>query len=182
MADDTTRDIGQRIATTIYVVRGQRVMLDEDLAVVYSVTTKRLNEQLRRNAGRFPGDFVFELTSEEVANLRSQFATSRSWGGRRYLPYAFTEHGAIMMATVLNTPAAAAASVYVVRAFVRLREMAITQTRLAQELEKLRGRVDVHDASINAVMEVIGNLLGRPEKNRKRIGFKLEENEPGPGA
>jgi len=174
--------VPQRIASSIYVVRGQRVMLDVDLAAVYSVTTSRLNEHLRRNAGRFPEDFMFRLTVEEAARLRSQFATSNGRGGRRYLPYAFTEHGAIMMATVLNTPAAVAASVYVVRSFVRLREMAITQTRLAHELDKLRSRVDVHDASINAVMEVIGDLLGQPDRSRKRIGFTLDEGDPGSGA
>ena len=117
MADETTRDMPQRIATSIYVVRGQRVMLDEDLAAAYSVTTKRLNEQLRRNPARFPGDFAFELTSEELANLRSQFAISNGsgWGS---------------LTVNLETT----------RPFGRLREMAITQTRLAHELEKLRRR------------------------------------------
>ncbi len=178
MADDTTRDMPQRIATSIYVVRGQRVMLDEDLAGLYGVPTRALNQAVRRNMARFPEDFVFRLTEIEVRHLKSQTVTS-SWGGRRKLPLAFTEQGVAMLSSVLRSETAAQVNVQIMRAFVRLREMAITQTRLAQELEKLRGRVDVHDASINAVMEVIGNLLGKPDRSRKRIGFKLEESKPG---
>ena len=179
MADDTTRDMPQRIATSIYVVRGQRVMLDEDLAGLYGVETRSLNQAVKRNSSRFPEDFVMRLTDSELLGLRSQFVISNGRGGRRYQPLAFTEQGVAMLSSVLRSETAVQVNVQIMRAFVRLREMAITQTRLAQELEKLRGRVDVHDASINAVMEVIGNLLGRPEKNRKRIGFKLEDRDAG---
>jgi len=121
--DDASIVPSQRIESRIFFVRGRKVMLDADLAELYGVTTKRLNEQVKRNASRFPGDFMFRLTPDETRILRSQFATSRSgWGGRRVFPYAFTEHGAVMLASVLNSPTAVDASVQVVRAFVRLRE------------------------------------------------------------
>jgi len=112
----------EHITQSILVLRGQRVLLDADLAALFGVTTRRLNEQVRRNRARFPDDFLFELTVEEFANLKSRFATS-SWGGRRKLPLAFTEHGAIQAATILNSPRAVEISVYVVRAFVKLREL-----------------------------------------------------------
>ena len=112
----------QALAGRIWVIRGQRVTLDADLAELYEVETKRLNEQVKRNAGRFPADFMFQLTDEEFANLKSQFATS-SCGGRRTLPYAFTEHGAIMAASVVNSNRAVEMSVYVVRTFVQLRDL-----------------------------------------------------------
>src|SRR5436190_17003436 len=123
---DQIMTIQRKIANVegaIHLVRGQRVMLDSDLAAIYGVTTKRLNEQLRRNRARFPSDFAFQLTREEFTNLKSQIATSSSHGGKRKLPWAFTEHGAIMLASVLNSPVAIDASVRVVRAFVRLREI-----------------------------------------------------------
>src|SRR5690606_35396825 len=112
----------EHIASSIIVLRGHRVILDQQLAGLYGVDTRRLNEQVRRNRHRFPPDFLLELTAEEYANLMSHFATS-SWGGRRTLPFAFTEHGAIQVATILNSPRAVEISVYVVRAFVKLREM-----------------------------------------------------------
>ena len=110
----------EAITQRILVLREQKVLIDSDLAALYGVETRRLNEQVRRNKARFPQDFIFELTAKEFTNLKSQFATS-SWGGRRKLPLAFTEHGAIMAANVLNTPRAVEVSVYVVRAFVKLR-------------------------------------------------------------
>ena len=113
----------QKIARLIHEIRGERVILDADLAAIYGVTTKRLNEQVKRNADRFPDDFAFQVTKEETANLTSQNTTSRSHGGRRYPPYAFTEHGAIMAANVLNSKQAVQMSVFVVRAFVKLREV-----------------------------------------------------------
>jgi ORF6N domain len=132
----------------IHLIRGQRVMLDSDLAAIYGVTTKRLNEQLRRNRLRFPSDFAFQLTAEELMNLRSQIATSSFHGGRRYRPWVFTEHGALMLATVLNSEIAVQASVRVVRAFVRLREMVAANAQLAAKLEKLERRFDSHDQAI----------------------------------
>jgi hypothetical protein len=135
--------VGQReiehISQAIAVMRGHRVLLDADLAVLYGVTTKRFNEQVRRNLKRFPEDFMFQLTAEEAAALRSQFATSNMHGrgGRRYPPYAFTEHGAIMAATILNSPRAIEMSVYIVRAFVKLRELLGSNRELARRFAEL---------------------------------------------
>src|SRR6266436_8337773 len=133
------------IASAIYLLRGQRVMLDSDLAAIYGTSTMRLNEQFKRNRKRFPDDFAFVLTREEFTNLISQNAISRSHGGRRSLPVAFTEHGAIMLASVLNSDVAVQASVRVVRAFVRLREMVAANAQLAAKLEELERRLDSHD-------------------------------------
>ena len=144
-------------------------MLDEDLAEIYGVTTKRLNEQVRRNKGRFPEDFMFRLTKEEFANLRSQFATSR-WGGRRYPPNAFTEHGAVMLASVLNSPIAIEASIQVVRAFVRLREMLASHKDLARKLAALERK---YDQQFQVVFDAIRKLMKPPpDKPKPRIGFE----------
>ena len=128
------------ITRAILVLRGRRVLLDAELAMLYGVTTRRLNEQVRRNRKRFPDDFLFELTTEEFANLKSRFATS-SWGGRRKRPLAFTEHGAIQAATILNSPRAVEMSVFVVRAFVNLREVLSTNRELARRFEQLESRL-----------------------------------------
>jgi len=127
----------ERIERAILLIRGEKVMLDSDLAELYGVDTRRLNEQVRRNLNRFPRDFMFRLTPAEYKNLRSQIATSSSHGGRRYLPYAFTEHGALMLANVLNSERAAQTSVQVVRAFVRLRQMLASNAELSRKLEAL---------------------------------------------
>jgi hypothetical protein len=131
----------EAITHRIFVLRGQKVLLDADLAALYGVETRRLNEQVRRNTARFPKDFIFELTAEEFGNLKSQFATS-SWGGRRKLPMAFTEHGAIMAATVLSSPRAVEVSVYVVRAFVQLRELVASHQDLAKRLNALEAKLE----------------------------------------
>lgn len=128
------------IAASIRVVRGMRVLLDDDLALVYGVTTKRLREQTRRNTDRFPSDFLIQLSRQELASLKMQNESS-SWGGRRSAQLAFTEHGAIMAATVLSSPRAVQMSVYVVRAFAHLRQVAATHSTLAQELETLKQAV-----------------------------------------
>ena len=133
-------DIQQRII----IIRGHRVLINADLAMLYGVTTKRLNEQVKRNIKRFPSDFMFQLNEEESENLRSQFATS-SWGGRRYLPYVFTEHGAIMLTNVLNSAVAVHASIQVVRAFVKLREILSTHKDLASKLVQLEQKIGKHD-------------------------------------
>lgn len=148
---------------------------DADLAALYGVTDKRLNEELRRNQSRFPSDFVFRLTKEEAAILGSQFATS-SWGGRRFLPYAFTEHGAIMAATVLHSARAVEISVYVVRAFVRLRGALAAHGDLTKRLEALEARLErkigAHDRAIGEILDAIRRLMAPPEAPRKRgIGF-----------
>ncbi len=151
------------VASRIVVVRELRVMLDMDLAALYGVTARRLNEQIRRNRERFPDGFMLQLTNQEVANLKSQFATS-SWGGKRKLPLAFTEHGAIMAATVLNSARAVQMTLYVVRAFVKVRESLATHTQLARELAALKGRVDALDADtrkqFDQVYEAILGLMG----------------------
>jgi len=149
-------------------------MLDADLAALYGVSTKRLNEQVRRNRERFPKDFMFALTRAETQILRSQFATSRLWGGRRYNPLAFTEHGAIMVASVLNTSRAIRVSVYVVRAFVKLREVLGAHKELAGKLTELEKTVETHDEHIQALFEAIRRLMALPKKRRPRIGFRAE--------
>jgi hypothetical protein len=168
----------EEIARTILVLRGQRVLLDAELAVLYGVTTKRFNEQVRRNRERFPADFMFQLTAEEHANLRSQFATSKvppsGRGGRRYLPYAFTEHGAIMAATILNSPRAVEMSVYVVRAFVKLRELLASNKALAQKLDELKRRLKDHDQAIASILSAIHQLMHPTAPTRRPIGFTAD--------
>ena len=160
----------------IHLIRGQRVMLDSDLAAIYGVTTKRLNEQLRRNRSRFPSDFAFQLTAEEFTNLKSQIATSSFHGGRRYRPWVFTEHGALMLASVLNSEIAVQASVRVVRAFVRLREMVAANAQLAVKLEELERRFDSHDDAIANLFATLKQLLEPPEAPKRReIGFHVRE-------
>jgi hypothetical protein len=163
------------VENAIYLIRGQRVMLDADLATIYGVTTKRLNEQLKRNQSRFPEDFAFQLTAEEVRTLRSQIATSKGRGGRRYRPWVFTEHGAIMLAAVLNSDIAVQASVRVVRAFVRLREMVAANAQLAVKLEELERRLDSHDEAIVDLFAALKRLLEPELKPRREIGFHVRE-------
>lgn len=159
----------RRIIAAIHDVRGHRVMLDADLAVLFGVTTKRLNEQVKRNRDRFPADFMFQLTSEERANLKSHFATSSSnWGGRRALPYVFTEHGAVMLANVLRSRVAVEASIEVVRAFVQLREFALTHAELGRRLDNLEEK---YDAQFKVVFQAIRELMAPPDPPKRRIGF-----------
>jgi hypothetical protein len=163
------------IAQRILVLRGQRVLLDADLARIYGVTTGRLNEQVKRNARRFPEDFVFRLTRDEareVARLRSQNATLKKGRHIKHLPYAFTEHGAIQAANVLNSDAAIEMGVHVVRAFVRLRQWLGTQKALAAKLDKLEARVGEHDEQLAAVIEALRQLTASPEPDHDRkMGF-----------
>jgi hypothetical protein len=161
----------EQIESRILLIRGQKVMLDSDLAELYGVETRRLNEQVSRNSERFPEDFMFQLTAEEYANLKSQFATS-SWGGRRKLPYVFTEHGAIMAASVLNSSRAIEISVHVVRAFVHLRELVSGHKELAQKLNQLERKVGAHDKAIAEIIGAIRQLTAPSEPTKKRpIGF-----------
>jgi hypothetical protein len=187
-AFDPTMASNRKIASiesAIYLLRGQRVMLDSDLAAIYHVTTKRLNQQVKRNRGRFPEDFAFQLTAEDVENLRSQiatsslrsqFATSKRRGGRRYMPWVFTEHGALMLASVLNSEIAIQATIRVVRAFVKLREMVMANTQLAAKLEELERRLDSHDEAIVDLFAALKRLLEPPEPPKRReIGFHVRE-------
>ncbi len=164
----------EQVENAIHLIRGERVMLDSALAHIYGVTTKRLNEQLRRNAQRFPSDFAFQLTREELTNLRSQIATS-SYGGNRYLPWAFTEHGAIMLASVLNSETAIEASVRVVRAFVRLRELISANAALAAKFSQLERRLDTNDAQIAQLFAAIRQLLAPAPAKKREIGFHVRE-------
>lgn len=173
------------VESAIYLIRGQRVMLDSDLALIYQVTTKRLNQQLVRNQKRFPEDFAFRLTAEELTNLksqtatsslRSQFATSKR-GGRRHLPWAFTEHGAIMLASVLSSDVAVQASVRVVRAFVRLREVVAANVQLAAKLADLEHRLDSNDEAIVDLFAALKRLPEPPEPKRSaRLVFTCVKN------
>jgi hypothetical protein len=173
----------QTVENAIHLVRGLRVMLDSDLARIYGVPAKRLNEQLRRNRARFPSDFAFQLTREEFTNLRSQFATSSlrrqsatsKHGGRRYRPWVFTEHGAIMLASILNSDIAIEASVRVVRAFVRLREIVSANAELAAKFAQLERRLDSHDETIAQLFAAIRQLLAPPPQKKREIGFHVRE-------
>jgi hypothetical protein len=161
------------VETRILFLRHHRVILDSDIAELYGVSVKRLNEQVRRNQERFPLDFMFRLSEKENIALRSQIATSNKRGGRRYLPYAFTEHGAIMAATVLNSRRAVQMSLFVVRAFVRLRDMLATNRRLAAKIYDLESRLDFHDSAIRELIDVLRRLTAPPRPTRARIGFQL---------
>ena len=161
----------EQIVKRIFLLRGQKVILDMDLAELYGVTTKRLNEQVKRNLQRFPEDFLFQLSPEEHNLLRSQSATSKGKGGRRYLPYAFTEHGALMVAAVLNTPRAVEISIYVVRAFVQLRELLASNQQLANKLDELERKLVTHDKAITEIVQAIRLLMEPPETKQRPIGF-----------
>ena len=167
----------EHITQSILVLRGQRVILDRELAAIYGVTTGRLNEAIKRNARRFPEDFMFQLTAEESEHLRSHFAIS-SWGGRRYRPYAFTEHGAIQAANVLNSTRAVEMGVYVVRAFVKLRELLASNKDLARRLDELEARIQkkltTHDEAITAMLSAIRQLMNPPQPKRRGIGFTAD--------
>lgn len=166
----------EAIALSILVIRGQKVILDTDLAGLYGVTTRRLNEQVRRNKERFPGDFMFALTDEEKSEVVANCDHLRNVKFSKVLPYAFTEHGALMAASVLNTPRAVEASVYVVRAFIRLRELLYTHAELSHKLSELESRVDHHDDDIAMLLEAIHQLLTPPEPPpQRRIGYRVRE-------
>ena len=165
-----------QIARRIFLIRGQKVMLDFDLAKIYGVPTKRLKEQIKRNKERFPSDFMFVLTRKEFADLRSQFATSRSeWGGARYSPSAFTEYGAIMLASVLNSTRAVKASILVVRAFVRLKHLLEADKELAGKLAVIEKKIKEHDLSIQTIVQAIREMMDSPAPSKKQIGFTAKE-------
>jgi len=176
-----------KISSRIRTIRGKKVILDFDLAEIYGVPTKILNKAVKRNLARFPDDFIFQLTDEELENLRFQFGTSSLHGGRRYLPYAFTEHGAVMSANVLNSPEAVRMSVFVVRAFVQMRDLLGSTKELAKQLaaleKKLTARLDGHESAIIEVLQRLMNILDppplppEPERPKRRIGFHAEPDQ-----
>lgn len=161
----------EQLAAQILVLRGQRVILDLHLAEIYGVATRRLNEQVRRNSGRFPAEFAFVLTNQEIANLKSQIATS-SWGGKRKRPMVFSEHGAIMAATVLSSRRAISMSVFVVRVFVKMRDALAAHREIGRRLDELEGKVGTQDRAIMKIFDALRELTA-PVKPvpRKRIGF-----------
>jgi ORF6N domain len=162
------------VASRILFLRHHKVILDDDLAELYGVSVKRLNQQVTRNEERFPSDFMFQLTIKEYEALRLQIATSKKGrGGRRYLPHAFTEHGAIMAATVLNSARAVEMSLFVVRAFVRLREMLATNRQLAAKIDELDRRLGTHDAAIVKLIETVKKMMTPRRIRRRNIGFQL---------
>jgi hypothetical protein len=183
------------IEPLILTIRGQRVILDEDLARIYGVTTKVFNQAVKRNKRKFPTDFMFQLTVEEYEDLRSQIVTSSQTsnrsqfvtgfhGGRRYLPYTFTEHGAVMAANILRSERAIQMSVFVVRAFIKMRTMLVSQKDLARKLadldKKLTERLDIHERAIGDIIQQIMLLLSpplsvEPEPPKKKIGFLVED-------
>lgn len=160
------------IERRIYIIRGQKVMLDADLAELYRVPTSRLNEQMKRNRNRFPADFMFQLKPSEAESLRSQNAISKRRGGRRTLPYAFTEQGVAMLSSVLNSERAVQVNIAIMRAFVKLREVIATHKELAHKIEELESKFQQHDEQIRAVFDAIRELLAPQEVTpRKKIGF-----------
>ena len=163
------------LESKIYLFREYRVMIDADLAELYGVSTKRLNEQVHRNSRRFPSDFMFQLNTDEAKALRSQIATSKMEqrrGGRRYLPFAFTEQGVAMLSSVLNSERAIQVNIAIMRVFVRLKGLLIRKDELAARLEQLEERSDTQDAKILSIFNAIGELID-PKRPRRRIGFKL---------
>lgn len=159
----------------LLIIRGQRVILDSDLALLYGVSTKRLNEQIKRNIQRFPDDFMFMLSNQEVKDLRSQFATSNTKGGRRYIPYVFTEHGAVMAANVLSSQIAIDASILLVRAFIKMRSMLSEHAefkRRLQELErKLAQGFSQYEQELQEIRFLIAKLETPVNPPKRRIGF-----------
>jgi len=164
------------MAPMVNFIRGKRVMLDFDLARIYGVETKRLKEQFNRNRDRFPDNFAFLLTRQEFTNLRSQIATSSLHGGLRYMPMAFTEHGTVMLAGILNSKRAVEMSIFVVEAFIRMREILSGNKQLAQKLSELESHVSSHDESIATLFEAIRQLLEpAAPKTEREMGFHIKE-------
>ena len=159
----------ERIERAILLIRGQKVMLDSDLADLYGVETKVLVQAVKRNLVRFPEDFMFQLSQEEFAILRSQIVTSSDWGGRRYPPYAFTEQGVAMLSSVLRSQRAIQVNIEIMRAFIRLRKMLATHAELARKLDALEKK---YDAQFKQVFDAIRQLMAPPEPKRRTIGFR----------
>lgn len=163
------------VESRIQVIREQRVILDQDLAVLYGVSTKVLLQAVKRNAERFPSDFVFRLDNEEFSNLRSQIVTS-SWGGRRNTPLAFTAEGVAMLSGVLHSPRAIAANIAIMREFVKLRNIAGLRAYAAERFDALEKRVDTHDIHLERAFEALEKIIAHPEAPKRRIGFGRDED------
>jgi DNA-binding PadR family transcriptional regulator len=168
----------QRVVQSIRCFRGQKVLLDSDLAALYGVTTGNLNKAVSRNRDRFPSDFMFQLSAEEAEDLIFQIGRSKGRGGRRHRPYAFTEQGIAMLSSVLNSDRAIRVNIAIMRAFVKLRQMLETNRELARRFSELERRVGKHDQEIAAILEAIRQLMTPPEKPRREIGFHVREKAP----
>ena len=166
------------IISKIYFIREQKVMIDSDLAELYGVETRRLNEQVKRNISRFPEDFMFQLSEVEFENLKSQFATS-SWGGRRKSPYVFTEHGVLMLSSVLNSEKAIKVNIQIMRIFTKVREMLTDNLSLKLDVEEIKKRLTNQDKNIELVFNYLDELMEKQEnpKPRKQIGYKRNNDD-----
>jgi hypothetical protein len=170
--------VPEEIEARIYLVRGQKIMLDRDLAQLYQVETRVLNQAVRRNINRFPCDFMLQLTGKEFENLMSQIVISSlsgdntAWGGIRKLPFAFTEQGVAMLSSVLKTATAIRVNIQIIRVFTRMRQMIITQKDILLKLEKMERKLTGHDQDLKLIFQYLKHLLHPPEQPRRRIGFK----------
>ena len=174
-ARNTNLATADQIERAIHIIRGQRVMLDSDLAVLYGVATHRLNERVSRNKERFPEDFAYQLTAQEFTSLISQIAISKKGrGGRRKLPWVFTEQGVAMLSSVLNSPTAVNANIEIMRTFVRLRRLMATPGELVEQLTKLAETVQLHDGQIKVISQVLQQMLEKPATSQKKIGFHAQ--------
>lgn len=166
------------VTNKIYFIREQKVMLDKDLAELYRVETKVLNQAVRRNLGRFPEDFMFQVSEEEWQSLRSQIVTSKARrGGSRYLPFAFTEQGVAMLSSVLNSETAIRVNIQIIRVFTRMRQMLLTHKDILLQLEKMERKLTAHDEDIQLIFKYLKQLLNPPQQPRKRIGFKTSNQD-----
>ncbi|MBL0183693.1 MAG: ORF6N domain-containing protein [Chitinophagaceae bacterium] len=164
------------VMNKIYLIRGQKVMLDFDLAKLYSTEAKRLKGAVRRNIDRFPDDFMFQLTRDEYENLRTQIASS-SWGGSRYSPFAFTEQGVAMLSSVLNSPTAIDVNIQIIRVFTKMRALLLTHKDILLQLEKIERKMGSHDEQIALVFSYLKKLLNPPQPVRRRIGFRRKDEK-----
>jgi hypothetical protein len=175
MNDSTSLLQPERIEQAILLIRGQRVMLDRDLAALYGVETKNLNKAVRRNVERFPADFMFQLTADEADSLRFQFGTLKRGQHSKYLPQVFTQEGVAMLSSVLRSPRAIQVNIAIMRVFVRLRETLALHKELAQKLAELERKVATHDDSIRTLFDALRSLTAAPAKPRRQIGFHVKE-------
>ena len=166
------------VMNKIYLIRGQKVMIDNDLADLYDIETKRLKEAVRRNSDRFPEDFMFELTQKEFESLRSQIATSKTGrGGARYLPMAFTEQGVAMLSSVLNSETAIRVNIQIIRVFTKMRELLLTHKDILLQLEKMEKKLTGHDEDIALIFEYLKKLLNPPQTPRNKVGFRRKDEK-----
>ncbi|MBN2024445.1 MAG: ORF6N domain-containing protein [Pirellulales bacterium] len=173
--------IAQQLQNMVHIVRGQRVMLDSDLARLYGIPTAALNQAVRRNADRFPEDFAHQLTQQELTILMSRIVTSNpGWGGRRKLPWVFTEHGVAMLSSVLRSPTAVRVNIEIMRTFVRLRRLMATPGELVEQLTRLADTVQLHDGQIKAIVQVLNRLMEQPDPPKRQVGFHVHKDAAEP--